>query len=134
MSRLVLAVVPIWKKLVAIDWMFFGSELALISLAWWQLGAAWGRERRRSSALIAMSLLTANVLFGFYERYTLERMAFLNGLKAQGNYDAVGWVLAIGALILALRWRRYSKEPPSGLAVGLGIWLCLSWSLAIGAS
>jgi hypothetical protein len=50
-------------------WLFLGSDFALVSLAWQQLRLRWKSEPRRRTALAAMSLLTALVLFSLYGHY-----------------------------------------------------------------
>jgi hypothetical protein len=90
--------------------------------------------------MAAMSLLTAAILFSFYERYSLDAMAHKTAdqfgimLKTQGRYDAWGWLLSVAALISAIVWLRSSKHLASGLALGLGIWMCLAFTLVLVSS
>jgi hypothetical protein len=84
-----------------------------------------------------MLLLTAAVFFSFYQRYALEMMPHQTAdqfgimLKTQGYYDAWGWLLSVAALISAIVWLRSSKHLASGLALGLGIWMCLTFTLVL---
>lgn len=127
-----------WNNLeTAQYWLFLGSDFALIALAWQQLRKQWKSEQSRRSALAAMSLLTALILFSFYVHYAPSVFPrkttnhFMIMLKiVAGLGDEIGSLLSVGALVTSIIWRRSSKHLASGLALGAGIWMCLWWTMA----
>ncbi len=117
-----------------------GLEITTALVTWWRLRLRWGSEKGRPSALVAMSLLTLTLLFQEYGRYVLGAMPthtadqFGAMLKVQGRYDARAWLLSVVALVACIIWRRSSKHLASGLALGLGIWMCLTFTLSLASS
>lgn len=131
-----------WNSLeTAQYWLFLGSDFALVSWAWEQLRLRWNSERRRRSALVAMTLLTFLILFSLYDHYALRTLPketashFVTMLKiVAGLAELLGCWLSAAALVAAVVWRRSSKNLASGLALGAAIWTCLWWAVAMVAS
>jgi len=117
-----------------------GVEITTALVTWWRLRLRWGSEKGRPSAMVAMSLLTFSLLFQGYGRYVLGAMPthtadqFGAMLKVQGRYDARAWLLSVAALVACIIWRRSSKHFASGLALGLGIFMCLIFTLSLASS
>lgn len=118
-------------RLSVAAWVICVLEVTVTLAVWWRLHIRWSSEQSRVAALVSMSLLTATVLSPLWVDYALGSVPhqtpdqFQTMIRMQSHYDAWEVLFSVIALVFVVVWRRSSKHLASGLALSLGIWMCL---------